>query len=103
MTNIITEIRDMKIVINIMSTDIREIKMDITNMKIENQRMYGIIVKLKESQDIALPLSKCTDASQAVVALHSIFPLQTKEQLDQLERDLEIVEKETQLVSFYFF
>lgn len=101
MTNIITEIRDMKIVINIMSIDIKEIKMDITNMKIDNQRMCGIIAKLKESQDIALPLSKCTVASQAV-ALHSIFPLQTKEQLDQLEKDLEIVEKETQLVSFYF-
>ncbi|XP_029165713.1 uncharacterized protein LOC114936639 [Nylanderia fulva] len=84
-----------------MSTDIKEIKMDITNIKMDIQRMCGIISKLKESQDITLPLSKCTVASQAVVALHSIFPLKTKEQLHQLENELEIVEKETQLSAFF--
>jgi len=102
MTNTVTEIQNLKIVTNIMSADIKEIKADVINMKMDIQRMCGIISKLKESQDLTIPQSKSTVASQAVVALHSIFPLKTKEQLDQLEKDLKTVEKEAQLVRFYF-
>lgn len=72
------------------------------DMKMDIQRIYGIVSKLKKTQDIFVPLSKCSVASQTVVSLHSIFPLKTKEQLDQLETDVETAEKEAQLVSVYF-
>lgn len=55
-TNTVTEIQnESKIITNIMSVDIKEIKADVINMKMDIQCMCGIISKLKESQDLIIP------------------------------------------------
>lgn len=95
MTNAVTEIKNLKTVINTINTNIMKIRTDITDMKIDIKNIYNIVSKLNDIQDVAkirndIPLCsvpKCSVTSQAFVALHHIFPLKTKEQLDQLEKD----------------
>lgn len=61
MTNTLTEMKDLKMFTNVMSIDVKDIKTDITSMKLDIQRMCGIISKLRENQDLTiLTLLKCT-------------------------------------------